>query len=260
LQSVSFAVLSAQTLRLSKVFLPGTVAAAAVACNRAIPTGILLAFAVAAASISCNRNPDEIKRKYLRTGDKYFAIGKYRQASIMYRSALRLDGRFGEGYYHLALAELKEGRLDQSVKPLRAAVELLPPGPDSCDAKSKLANIYLTYLEGLAKDKSVRAEADRLVSDLIQSGPGVYDGHRLKGRLAMLDAADANRRGVPDQVKESLSGAARSRQILRPCLRRIVQPLLAPAPGERRRSHPQAGHGEQSERASLHRQPGGALP
>src|SRR5215813_11004681 len=158
-------------------------------------TGILLAFGIAVTSISCTRNPDEIKRKYLRTGDKYFAAGKYRQASIMYRSAIRKDARFGEGYYRWALAELKAERLDQAVKPLRVAVELLPPGPDSCDAKSKLANIYLSYLEGLAKDRSVRAEAERLVSDLIHSEPGVYDGRRLKGRLAMLDAADANRRG-----------------------------------------------------------------
>ena len=191
-------------------------------------TGFLLAFVVAAASISCNRNPDEIKRKYLRTGDKYFAIGKYRQASIMYRSAIRQDARFGEGYYRWALAELKEGRLDQAVKPLRVAVELLPPGPDSCDAKSKLANIYLTYLEGLAKDKSVRAEADRLVSDLIHSGPGVYDGHRLKARLAMLDVGDAARRGIPDQVKENLKLAIREfRQAdaLRPFQTDIVVPL-----------------------------------
>src|SRR4051794_22568177 len=167
--------------------------------------GPLFAIAVLATTSSCSRDPNEIKKKYIVTGNKYFAAGKYRQAAILYRSALRKDAKFGEAYYRWALAEAMQERPGDALQPLRRAVELLPPGPESRDAKSRLADIYIYYLEGSAKDKNVFAETLRLGDELIQSGAGAYDGHRIKGRLAALDAQYASRRGVSELVKERLA-------------------------------------------------------
>src|SRR5437899_5695575 len=117
--------------------------------------GIFLAAIALATGVSCSRDVNEIKRKYVERGDKYFVAGKYRQASILYRSALRKDARFAEAYYRLGLAELKLGRTTDAVAPLRRAVELLPAGAERNDAQARLADIYLFYLEGIPRDTNI---------------------------------------------------------------------------------------------------------
>jgi tetratricopeptide (TPR) repeat protein len=167
--------------------------------------GIFLAATALVTGVSCSRDVNETKTKYVQIGNKYFAAGKYRQASILYRSALRKDAKFAEAYYRLALAELQLGRTTDAVAPLRRAAELLPAGTERNDAQSRLADIYLFYLEGIPKDTNISAESQRLAGDLVKSGRGAYDGHRLNGRLAMLEVRNAARRGNPDQVKEYLT-------------------------------------------------------
>src|ERR1700674_5331112 len=78
------------------------------------------------AFFSCQRDPDVRKRKYIEGGDKYFRNSKYREARIMYLSALKLDAKDGPAYYGLARAELKLNDLQKSMRALRRAVELLP--------------------------------------------------------------------------------------------------------------------------------------
>jgi len=68
----------------------------------------LLSFLVLLAiSVSCSRDPNVIKARYLQNGNKYFDKGKYKEASIMYRTALQKDQKFGEAYYRMALTQLK---------------------------------------------------------------------------------------------------------------------------------------------------------
>ena len=66
----------------------------------------LIAVATLATTLSCSRDPEGIKKKYIQTGNKYFAAGKHRQAAILHRSALRKDAKFAEAYYRWALAEI----------------------------------------------------------------------------------------------------------------------------------------------------------
>jgi Flp pilus assembly protein TadD len=167
--------------------------------------GIFFAAIALVTGVSCSRDVNEVKRKYVQVGDKYFAAGKYPQASILYRSALRKDQKFADAYYRLALSELKLGRTADAVAPLRRAAELLPAGFERSDAQSRLADIYLFYLEGIPKDIHVFAESQGIAEDLVKSGSAAYDGHRLKGRLAMLEVRSAARRGNPEQVKEYLA-------------------------------------------------------
>jgi tetratricopeptide (TPR) repeat protein len=169
--------------------------------------GTVFAIVALASAISCHRDPNELKRKYVQTGNKYFAAGKYREASILYRSAVRRDARFAEAYYRWALAEIRLDQTSAAVAPLRRAIELLPDGPESFDAKARLANIYVYYLEGVPRDNNIYAEALRLAGELLTNEAGAYDGHRLRGRLEMVDVRDATRRGVTDQAKEHLAAA-----------------------------------------------------
>ena len=91
-------------------------------------------------AVACTRDPKQVSKKYVETGNKYFDRGRFKQASIMYRTALNKDRLNGEAYYRLGLTNLKLGELANAVRVLRRAVEL-QPGND--DAISKLADIYL---------------------------------------------------------------------------------------------------------------------
>jgi len=187
-----------------------------------------LAIVVLLAFTSCTQDPEAVRRKYLQTGNKYFQAGKYSHASILYRGAIRRDPKFAEAYYRLGLAELNQNKVNDAVRPLRVAVELLPPGREILDAKSKLANIYLAYLEGPTRDEPVWEESYRLAMDLAASGAGAYDGHRLLGRMAMMEAVRTTRRGLPDQAKEHLRTSIeqfRKANAIRPFEPDVVLPL-----------------------------------
>lgn len=56
---------------------------------------------------ACNRDPNVAKKKYVENGNKYYERGKYKEALIMYRNALKRDMRYGEAYYRAGLAELR---------------------------------------------------------------------------------------------------------------------------------------------------------
>src|SRR5260370_33479006 len=101
-----------------------------------------------ASGTSCSRDPNVIKSRYLQNGNKYFDKEKYKEASIMYRTALQKDAKFGEAYYRLALTNLKMEQPVAAVNSLRRAVELLKPDqPEPTDAPERLADRYLEYLE-----------------------------------------------------------------------------------------------------------------
>src|SRR5579862_5049525 len=96
--------------------------------------------------VSCNRDPNVAKKRYLENGNKYFDKGKYKEASIMYRNALQKDQRYGPAYYHLALTDLRLGRVPNALGELRRAIELIPKDQqDHVDAEIRLAEIYIAF-------------------------------------------------------------------------------------------------------------------
>ncbi len=151
---------------------------------------------------SCSLDPNTAKRKYLESGNKYFSRGKYREASIMYRSALKKDVRYAPAYYHLGLTFLKLKDPISAERALRRAFELLPSGSDRDDAAGKLADIYLAvYLSDTRRNKAYEAE----VSDLAKRLPErSFDRLRLEGYMAMqngdLDTA-LQKFGAANEVK-----------------------------------------------------------
>src|SRR5260221_1587669 len=113
---------------------------------------ILSCLLLLAVSVSCSRDPNVIKARYLQNGNKYFERGKYKEASIMYRTALQKDQKFGEAYYRLALAELKTEQPFAAVQSLRRAVGAVKPDPAGRnDARLKPAARDPQYLEASLK-------------------------------------------------------------------------------------------------------------
>jgi tetratricopeptide (TPR) repeat protein len=151
--------------------------------------GVLLAFGL----LSCSRDPNVVKRRFLDGGNKYFQKGQYSQARIMYLSALKADAKYGEAYYRLALAEIKLASIDHTLVALRRAVELLPEGPDREDARVKLADLYLAFLEHSRFQKQVASDTEQLAADLLQRNPDSYQGHRIRGTVTLIKVREISR-------------------------------------------------------------------
>ena len=61
----------------------------------------------AAVLTGCSRDPNVRKQKYLESGQRYFAKGKYREAAIEFRNATEVDPTFAAAHYQLAESFIK---------------------------------------------------------------------------------------------------------------------------------------------------------
>jgi len=163
------------------------------------------------ALVSCSRDPNVVKRKYLESGNKYFARGKYREASIMYRNALKTDQLFGEAYYRLALTQLRTGQLAGALGSLQRAADLIPESQtEHWDASVKLAEIYIAAgrdLTAAAQKKQFLDEAENVATKLLKRDPNSFDGHRLTADLAFVRAEASFNTGERDKGRELLATA-----------------------------------------------------
>ena len=136
--------------------------------------------------VSCNRDPNVAKKRYLENGNKYFAKGKFKEASIMYRNALQKDQRYGLAYYHLAQTDLKLGRIPNALGELRRAIELIPKAsPSTWIRKSGWPTS--TWLSLARASSWLKWTA--LPRNFCSSDPNSYDGHRLAADLDFVRAA-----------------------------------------------------------------------
>ncbi|MBI2689292.1 MAG: tetratricopeptide repeat protein [Acidobacteria bacterium] len=149
--------------------------------TRRISTLLLIVLALFAAACS----PEAKKKKALDGGNKYFDKGQYRQARLMYLNAIKVDPRFGEAYYKLALTNLRLGAHAEAMGNLQRTIELQP---ENLDAHSKLADIYLTaYVQNPIKFKNLMTDIRDLASRLEKRGKGTYEELRLRGYMAVAD-------------------------------------------------------------------------
>src|ERR1017187_6435268 len=168
---------------------------------------VAVILAVLVGLASCSRDPNVVKKHYLESGNKYFDKGRYKEASIQYRNALKRDAKYGPAYYKLALVSLKTGDIGGAVSSLRRAVELIRKDqPDHWDSVVKLTEIYLAAGRG---EKQYMDEVDQFIKELQAHDPNSYDGHRLVGDLnyfrsteAYKKAAEAERNGHAEEGKE----------------------------------------------------------
>jgi tetratricopeptide (TPR) repeat protein len=89
---------------------------------------------------SCARNPQAAKAKYFAEGQKYMKKGRYGDAAIEFRNALRLDPRFVDAYYQLAEADLAEHNWSSAYALLEKTIEL---DPTRLDARLDRGRLYL---------------------------------------------------------------------------------------------------------------------
>lgn len=133
---------------------------------------------------ACSRDPNVRKQKYLDSGEKYFAEGRYREASIQYLNAIQIDPRFAQAHYDLSQAYLKQGDGQRAFQELLRTVDL---APDNYRAHTDLANLLDTVRspDGTAPEDALKQAKTHL--DIIrEKQPNTAETHEA---WANYDAA-----------------------------------------------------------------------
>ena len=124
--------------------------------------------------LGCHADPNVAKQKYLESGKRYSADGKYQEAGIQFANALKLDKNFAEAHYQLAQVDLHLKQYQQAYIELQRAVDLQP---SNFDARLGLANLLL--LGGKTADAQQQANA------LMATQPNNADLHALLSAIAL---------------------------------------------------------------------------
>src|SRR5665647_1223184 len=158
---------------------------------------VAVILAVLVGFTSCSRDPAVVKKRYLESGNKYFDKGRYKEASIQYRNALKRDPRYGAAHYKLALVSLQVQDVNGAVSSLRRAVEPVNINePYYWEAVVKLSDIYMAFGKGEAL---YMKEVEAFTDLLLKRDSNSFDAHRLIGDLNYSRATDAYRNKQPDQ-------------------------------------------------------------
>lgn len=162
----------------------------------------------ALALVACNRDPQYLRQEYLKRGNEFFKAGKLHEADIYYRKSIEQDRKFGEAYYRLALAFLKEGSAVNALRPLRISLENLKKGgPEFNDASLKLSEILITAAAASPADKAepLLKEVQVYVDNLNKYSPNSWQSHKLSGDLKLLDVRKQFAQQKPEEGRKTLA-------------------------------------------------------
>jgi tetratricopeptide (TPR) repeat protein len=97
---------------------------------RSRQVGLLLAIIPVSLTLvlttGCSRDPNVRKHKYLESGKRYEKDGKYKEASIQFANALKVDRNFSDAHYELAKTYFKLGSVQAGYGELMRTVDLSP--------------------------------------------------------------------------------------------------------------------------------------
>jgi tetratricopeptide (TPR) repeat protein len=150
--------------------------------NRRGAVGVVVFFVAVALVAGCHRDPNVRKQKYLESGKRYSAEGKYREAAIQYLNALKVDKSFADAHFELAQTYVHLGQLNAAYGELVRTVNLQPT---NYKARIDLGNLLLAG--GKTDDAQVQANA------VMAAQPNNPDVHAMLGAIAL-------KRGQKDQA------------------------------------------------------------
>jgi len=132
-------------------------------------------------SYGCGRSAAQ----YMARGKEFLDAGKFDDAAINYRNAIKKDPKSGEAYYRLALALARSNKGGEAYQALLHAVEL---SPENVPAKVDLANLSLVaYAQNPKHPAAFYDRASKIADQITKQNPNSADGLRLKGSIALID-------------------------------------------------------------------------
>jgi Tfp pilus assembly protein PilF len=154
-------------------------------------SAILTASLVLGTTLGCHRDPNVQKQKYLESGKRYVEAGKYKEATIQFANALKVDRNFAEAHYQLGKMYLKTGSGMPAYAELSRAVQLQP---NNVQARIDLGNLLIV---GHQPDLAA-AQANAVLA----INPNNADAYAL---LATVSATKNDRASALAQIQKALS-------------------------------------------------------
>jgi putative PEP-CTERM system TPR-repeat lipoprotein len=133
---------------------------------------------------------DDLKIQYLARGDRFFAEGKYAEATIEYANAVKRDPRFGLARFGLAQAYAKTDQPQRAFGEYVRAADLLPGNRDA-----QVQAITYLLVAGRFEDAKTRAEK------LLERNPKDISAQVLLGN-ALAGLQDLDR--AVTQIQEAI--------------------------------------------------------
>jgi len=132
---------------------------------------------------ACNADPKAAGRRYVANGNKYFARGRYKEASILYRRALAKDLRSPDAWYRLGVVNARLGELPEARKDFSRAMEL---DPGNTDAVVQLGDLDLAfYLLDPPGGRAYLADLKEITGRILKKDSRSFDGLRFSGNIAL---------------------------------------------------------------------------
>jgi len=142
-----------------------------------------LALLLISLAAACNSDPKAAGKRYVANGNKYFARGQYKEASILYRRALAKDLRSPDAWYRLGLVNARLGELPEARKDFSRAMEL---DPGNLDAVVQLGDLDLAfYLLDPPAGRAFLADLKEITGRLLKKDSRSFDGLRFSGDIAL---------------------------------------------------------------------------
>jgi tetratricopeptide (TPR) repeat protein len=164
-------------------------------------------------TVGCNRDPNVRKQKYLESGKRYEASGKYKEAALQFLNALRVDKNFGDAHYEMAKTYLKMNSPQPAYAELMRTVQL---SPKNLPARIDLGNMLLdggvtdraeeqakavlavdannadafALLAGVEQRRGNNAEAVKNIQQALQLDPNRASFHTSAALLMTADPAN----------------------------------------------------------------------
>ncbi len=138
----------------------------------------------------CNRDPNVRKQKYLESGKRYEKDEKYKEATIQFANALKVDRNFADAHYELGKTYLKMGSVMAGYTELLRTVDL---APKNLQARIDLGNLQVA---GGVPDKA----ADQAKA-VLASNPNNADAYAL---MAAVDERKNDSKGALEQIQHAL--------------------------------------------------------
>jgi putative PEP-CTERM system TPR-repeat lipoprotein len=157
---------------------------------RVVSTRLAVIALAALPAIGCSEDPGVAMRRYVESGDRYVASGKYAEAVIEYRNAVQQEPRAGDVRVKLADTYLRVADFKNAVREYARAADLLP-----ADAMVQIKAGSLLLLTGRFED--ARARADKV----LDADRRNVDAHILKAN-ALAGLKDIA--GAIAQVEQAL--------------------------------------------------------
>src|SRR5687768_14327741 len=137
--------------------------------------------------VGCTGDPEARKREFVQQGDEFFEQGKYADAIVRYRNAVREDEKFGEARAKLATAFEARGDYRNALAQAVRAADLMPDDVEAQIRAARLLVIARQFEDARTRAMAALAKDAKNVDALIVLGNALAGLKDLDGAIEQVE-------------------------------------------------------------------------